>query len=40
MKAFAIGVGVAIVLAVAVAFGLQTMDQSTAERYSTENVRL
>jgi hypothetical protein len=40
MKAFLTGVVAAIVIAVVAAFALQTLERSSANAYSTENVRL
>jgi hypothetical protein len=40
MKAFIIGIAAAIALAVIVAIGLNAVDKTAGEQYSTENVRL
>lgn len=40
MKAFVLGLGLALLLALATGFGLQTVEISSAEFTSTENVRL
>ena len=40
MKAFVIGVAAAIILAVAVGVGLEMMDRTAAQQYSTDSVRL
>jgi hypothetical protein len=40
MKAFLTGVVAAIVIGVVAAFALQTLDRTSANAHSTENVRL